>query len=64
MDQRHACCLLLTLAFGFTGYLLPWNELSFFATRVGTDIAAAVPGIGEFHRPLHARRATTSPARR
>ena len=38
--------LLLTLAFGFTGYLLPWNEVSFFATRVGTDIAAAVPLMG------------------
>ena len=38
--------LLLTLAFGFTGYLLPWNEVSFFATRVGTDIAATVPMIG------------------
>ena len=40
--------LLLTLAFGFTGYLLPWNELSFFATRVGTDIAATVPVVGHF----------------
>jgi cytochrome b6 len=40
--------LLLTLAFGFTGYLLPWNEVSFFATRVGTDIAATIPVIGEF----------------
>jgi quinol-cytochrome oxidoreductase complex cytochrome b subunit len=39
--------LMLTLAFGFTGYLLPWNEVSFFATRVGTDIAATVPGIGQ-----------------
>ena len=39
--------LALTLAFGFTGYLLPWNELSYFATRVGTDIVTAVPGIGE-----------------
>jgi quinol-cytochrome oxidoreductase complex cytochrome b subunit len=38
----------LTLAFGFTGYLLPWNELAFFATRVGTDIASAVPLVGEF----------------
>jgi hypothetical protein len=26
----------LAMAFGFTGYLLPWNELSYFATRVGT----------------------------
>lgn len=39
--------LLVTLAFGFTGYLLPWNEVSFFATRVGTDIVATVPVIGE-----------------
>jgi len=40
--------LALTLAFGFTGYLLPWNQLAFFATRVGTDVAAAVPVVGEF----------------
>jgi cytochrome b6 len=40
--------LLLSLAFGFTGYLLPWNELAFFATRVGTDIANAVPVVGSF----------------
>ena len=39
--------LLLTLAFGFTGYLLPWNEVSFFATRVGTEIAATVPVLGD-----------------
>jgi len=38
----------LTLAFGFSGYLLPWNELAFFATKVGTDIAGATPGIGPF----------------
>lgn len=40
--------LLLMLAFGFSGYLLPWNELSFFATKVGTGIAGAVPVIGKF----------------
>jgi cytochrome b6 len=39
--------LFLSMGFGFTGYLLPWNELAFFATRVGTDIAGAVPWIGE-----------------
>lgn len=39
--------LFIALAFGFTGYLLPWNELAFFATRVGTDIAGAVPLVGE-----------------
>jgi cytochrome b6 len=36
----------ITFAFGFSGYLLPWNELSFFATRVGTSTASAIPGIG------------------
>jgi len=38
--------LVLVLGFGFTGYLLPWNELAFFATKVGTDIVGAVPLIG------------------
>ena len=38
--------LFLMLGFGFSGYLLPWNELSFFATKVGTGIAGAVPVIG------------------
>ncbi len=37
----------LALAFGFSGYLLPWNELAFFATKVGTDIAGIVPFIGK-----------------
>ncbi|MCB0832072.1 MAG: cytochrome bc complex cytochrome b subunit [Bacteroidetes bacterium] len=39
--------LFLALGFGFSGYLLPWNELAFFATKVGTDIAGAVPVIGD-----------------
>ncbi len=38
---------LLALGFGFSGYLLPWNELAFFATKVGTDIAGVVPFIGK-----------------
>jgi cytochrome b6 len=37
----------LALGFGFSGYLLPWNELAFFATKVGTDIAGIVPFIGK-----------------
>jgi len=40
--------LFLILAFGFSGYLLPWNQLAFFATKVGTDIAGSVPIIGEW----------------
>ena len=39
--------LLVFLAFGFSGYLLPWNELSFFATKVGTDIVGIFPLVGE-----------------
>jgi cytochrome b6 len=43
-------CLLLfiAMAFGFSGYLLPWNQLAFFATKVGTDIAGSVPIVGEW----------------
>jgi len=37
----------MAMAFGFSGYLLPWNELAFFATKVGTDIAGSVPLVGE-----------------
>ena len=40
--------LFLILGFGFSGYLLPWNQLSFFATKVGTDIAGVVPVVGEW----------------
>ncbi|HEV8525692.1 MAG TPA: cytochrome b N-terminal domain-containing protein, partial [Terriglobales bacterium] len=40
--------LFLSLAFGFSGYLLPWNKLAYFATKVGTDIAGVVPFIGPF----------------
>jgi len=39
--------LFLALGFGFSGYLLPWNELAFFATKVGTDIAGVIPVIGK-----------------
>ncbi|HSG81323.1 MAG TPA: cytochrome b N-terminal domain-containing protein [Gemmatimonadota bacterium] len=38
----------LSMGFGFTGYLLPWNELAYFATRVGTQIMEAVPIAGAF----------------
>jgi ubiquinol-cytochrome c reductase cytochrome b subunit len=39
--------LLLTLAFGFTGYLLPWDQRAFWATTVGGEIAAALPIVGQ-----------------
>jgi cytochrome b6 len=38
----------LALGFGFSGYLLPWDELAFFATRVGTQIPSTIPVVGDF----------------
>ena len=38
----------LSMGFGFSGYLLPWNQLAFFATKVGTDITGVVPVVGPF----------------
>jgi cytochrome b6 len=40
--------LVLVLGFGFSGYLLPWNKLAFFATQVGTQIVGSVPLVGTF----------------
>ncbi len=40
--------LLITLGFGFTGYLLPWDQKAYWATKVGTDIAGSVPFLGHF----------------
>ncbi|OGL13750.1 MAG: cytochrome bc complex cytochrome b subunit [Candidatus Rokubacteria bacterium RIFCSPLOWO2_12_FULL_69_21] len=38
----------VAMGFGFTGYLLPWNELAYFATKVGTEITGVVPLVGPF----------------
>jgi len=40
--------LLVVMAFGFTGYLLPWDQKAYWATTVGTHIASYVPFIGNF----------------
>jgi quinol-cytochrome oxidoreductase complex cytochrome b subunit len=42
--------LLLTLGLSFSGYLLPWTQLAYWATVVGTETPAAVPYIGEYIR--------------
>ena len=41
-----------TVTFGFTGYLLPWNQLSYWATTVGTEITGAIPFVGPYLRTL------------
>jgi quinol-cytochrome oxidoreductase complex cytochrome b subunit len=38
--------LLLTLAFSFTGYLLPWDQLAYWAVTVGTNLVHYVPLVG------------------
>ena len=39
--------LLVVIGFGFTGYLLPWDQKAYWATTVGTRIAGVVPVIGD-----------------
>ena len=38
--------LVVSMMFGFTGYLLPWDDLSLAATKVGTNIPKAIPVVG------------------
>lgn len=40
--------LLVTIGFGFTGYLLPWDQKAYWATIVGTRIAGTPPVIGDW----------------
>lgn len=40
--------LLIVIGFGFTGYLLPWDQKAYWATTVGTRIAGKPPLIGDY----------------
>ena len=40
--------LFIVMGFGFSGYLLPWNTLAYFATKVGTEMAGSVPIVGKW----------------
>lgn len=40
--------LLVVIGFGFTGYLLPWDQKAYWATTVGTRIAGVTPVIGDW----------------
>lgn len=44
--------LVLTLGLGYTGYLLPWSQLSFWAGRIGLEMALATPLVGEWAAAL------------
>ena len=40
--------LLLIVAANFTGYLLPWDQLAYWAVTVGTSLLSYVPMIGDY----------------
>jgi quinol-cytochrome oxidoreductase complex cytochrome b subunit/mono/diheme cytochrome c family protein len=44
--------LFCTLGLAFTGYLLPWDQKAYWATKVGLGIAGTTPGIGDGLRTL------------
>jgi ubiquinol-cytochrome c reductase cytochrome b/c1 subunit len=39
--------LILMIATGFMGYVLPWGQMSFWAATVITNLFSAIPGVGE-----------------
>ncbi|MEZ6156711.1 MAG: cytochrome b N-terminal domain-containing protein [Candidatus Scalinduaceae bacterium] len=40
--------LFIILAFGLTGYLLPWDQKGYWATQVATSILGLIPELGDF----------------
>ena len=44
--------LFCTLGLAFTGYLLPWDQKAYWATRVGLGITSTVPVVGDWLRTL------------
>jgi len=44
--------LLLVLGFGFTGYLLTWDQAAYFGTKVGTSIAGEIPVVGPIQQKI------------
>jgi quinol-cytochrome oxidoreductase complex cytochrome b subunit len=42
----------LSMVFGYTGYLLPWNQLAFWAGQIGVEMALATPLVGEWAAQL------------
>jgi quinol-cytochrome oxidoreductase complex cytochrome b subunit len=40
--------LVVTILLSYTGYLLPWDQLAYWGVTVGTNMADAVPGMGQY----------------
>jgi menaquinol-cytochrome c reductase cytochrome b subunit len=43
---------LLTMGMGFTGYLLPWNQKAYWASKVGINMPSPIPVVGELSSNL------------
>ena len=46
LADRHRLVLMLVLAFNFTGYLLPWDQLAYWAITVSTSLIGYIPVVG------------------
>jgi len=40
--------LCMVMGFGFTGYLLPWDQKAYWATKVGTSVMGTIPIVGDY----------------
>lgn len=40
--------LCMVMGFAFTGYLLPWDQKAYWATKVGTSVMGTVPILGDY----------------
>ncbi len=40
--------LCMVMGFGFTGYLLPWDQKAYWATKVGTSVMGTIPVVGDY----------------
>ncbi|QSG06601.1 cytochrome b [Halapricum desulfuricans] len=52
----------LTMVFGYTGYLLPWDQLAFWAGQIGVEMSLSIPLIGEWVAQLLFGGFTPNPA--
>ena len=56
--------MFLTLGFSLTGYLLPWDQKGYWATKVATNITGGAPVLGPYHPEDRRRRHATTATRR
>ena len=47
-----AALLAVVLAFGFTGYVLPWDQVAYWGTVIATEAPASIPVLGPVMRGL------------